>query len=347
VGTDGGILTEKAPIEDIECEFVDGYYLQSGFQALQAGKKELSNPIVLVAIRRLTSPSEIVELLSNAAQASGVKPGEIPRVVFFGNIEDGAYTHICNLINQGIIDAIVLKTPPQFGEMGKQLLEDIAAYASCKPITDSDNLRDFSTAYIGSLDKVVANKSESTLFADNSTELVTERIALIRSQAETEFVDAILEKLHDRISKLEGKIALFRIGAATDTGREEVEFRVEDAIHATRAAAEHGVVPGGGTTLLAFSKLPISDWYKHALESTFQRLLTNANMPAELTMDAVLKAPVGHGVNLRQGPEVVDLVEVGILDPSLVVEQIIKNATEAVANALTIGGATIFDQKED
>lgn len=345
VGSEGGILTEKAPIDDIECEFVDGYYLQTGFQAIQTGKKELNDPLVVVAIRKISSAHEAVELLQGIAKLSGVKPGEIPRFALIGNIEDAAYNHICYLIAQGAIDAIMLKAPPQFGEMGKHLLEDIATYACCMPITESDNIRNLSTAYIGSLDKLVASKQDSTLFADDSTQMVADRIAKIKEQAATETVDAILEKLHDRISKLDGKVALFRIGAATDTAREEIEFRVEDGIRATRAAAQHGVVAGGGTTLLALSSLGIGSHYSEALLSTFKKLLENANLPAEVTLKEVLEAPAGYGVDLQSGSGIIDMVEAGILDPTLVVEQIIKNATETIANALSVGGATIFEEK--
>lgn len=348
VGVDGGILAEKAPIEDVTCEFVDGYYLQNGFQALQAGKKELIDPMVIVSIRRLSNAADAIELLQMVVQTKQLQPGTIPRFVFIGNIEDGAYSCICDNINRGTIDAVILKTPPQFGEMGKQLLEDVAAYASCAPITDSTNFKAFDASYIGSIDKVVASKQDATLFADNSTELVTTRIQEIKDQILNETVDAILEKLKDRVAKLEGKIALFKIGAATDTAREELEYRVEDSIHATRAAAEYGVVPGGGSTLIELSRTDgISDYYKDALRSVFKQLLINAGLPAEVKLNDILDAPAGNGYNLRAGSELVNMVDAGVLDPTLVVEQIIKNATEVVANALTVGKSLIFTNRKE
>lgn len=350
VGADGGIITEKAPVDDIGREFVDGYYLQSGFQALQAGKKELIDPFVIVAVRRLTSAADIADVLTKSLQSRGFnrQTDGIPRFLLIGNIEDAAYMTAVNFINQGKIDAVLIKTPPQFGDMGKQLLEDIATYAGCSPLTEGSSLRDIDQTFVGSIDKIVASKSESTLFADNSTEAVQVRIKEIKDQIKAEVVDAISEKLKDRVAKLEGKIALFRIGGATDTVKEEIEFRVEDAIHATRAAYNDGVVAGGGITLLELSKLDIGDSFKEALQDTFKQLLVNANLPAEIKLDEALKAPIGHGFNLREDGELVDMIKAGVIDPALVIEQIVKNATAAATDMLTCETLIVFeDRKED
>lgn len=344
VGVDGGIIAEKAPIEDITCEYVDGYYLQNGFQALQAGKKELMEPFVIVAIKRLSSAADAIELLTLAAKAKQVQPGTIPKFVFIGNVEDGAYNCIVDNINRGTVDAIIIKTPPQFGEMGKQLLEDIAAYAGCNPIIDTTNFKTFDNSYIGTLNKVVASKTDATLFADNDTERVLVRIAEIQDQIVTESVDAILEKLRDRVAKLQGKIALFRIGAATDTAKEELEYRVEDSIHATRAAAQYGVLPGGGSTWVELSKTEgLSKEYRFALQDVFKQLLRNADLVVDVKFNEAFNAKPGMGFNLRGNDELVDMTKAGVLDPSLVLQQIVKNATEVVANGLTVGTALIYE----
>lgn len=351
VGADGGIITEKAPLNDVEREYVDGYYLQDGFMALQTGKKELIDPMVIVSIKRLTSAADANEVLTKTMQAQGITPeavqqGNIPRILFMGNIEDAAYMFIVNLINRGVIDAIILKTPPMFGEMGKYLLEDIAIYAGCSPITESTSLSEFGLPFVGSVNKVVTSKTESTIFGDNTSEAVQTRIAEIKDQIKAEPSDAVNEKLKDRVAKLDGKIALFKIGAATDTAKEELEFRVEDSINATRAAYSHGVVPGGGITLLNLSNTKISDLYKTALRETFKQLLINADLEAEVKLSEALKAPTGHGFNLRKGGELVDMIAEGVLDPSLVVSEIIKNATRTVADALTVGVGIIFEDTE-
>lgn len=350
VGPEGGVLAEKAPIETVECEFVEGYFLQTGFQALERGKKQINQPLVVVSQRRFSSAADANELLTKTLQARGVTPqsmqeGNLPKLLLIGNIEEAAYLFIVNLINQGAIDAVILKTPPQFGDMGKQLLEDIAIYAGCQVITDSVNLKEFTSQYVGTVDKVVASKGESTLFVKGETEEINVRVQEIKEQIAAETVEAILEKLKERVAKLQGKIALFKVGAATDTGREELEFRVDDAIKATRAAALHGVIPGGGSTLLDLSKLDISTYYRDALQSTFKRLLTNANLKAEVKLEEALGSKSGMGYNLRKNEELVDMVEAGILDPKLVLEQVIKNATETAGNILTIGTALISEEQ--
>lgn len=347
VGADGGIITEKAPLDDIEREFVDGYYLQNGFQALQVGKKEIADPFVIVSIRRLSSAADIIDILTNIAKIKGLQPGNIPRVLFIGNIEDAAYNTIVENINRGTIDAIVLKTPPMFGEMGKQLLEDVAIYANCRPFTESAGIRNFDTSYIGNINKIVASKTESTLFADNSTEAIITRVQEIRDQIKTETVDAISEKLKDRVAKLEGKIALFRIGGVTDSVKEEVEFRVEDAIHATRAAYTGGIVAGGGVTLLELSKLDISSYYCQALRDTFMRLIENAGMPPEVKLEQALKVEPGFGFDLKHTDELlIDMIKNGIIDPALVVREIIKNATASATDMLTTETLIIFEDKK-
>lgn len=347
VGQDGGILTEKSPITDIEREYVDGYYLQSGFQALQTSKKGLTDPFVIVSSKRLSSAADAIELLNKIVEAKNVKQGQIPRILFVGNFEDQAYNTIVNTINQGQIDAIIIKTPPMYGELGKYLLDDIALYAGCEMINESVSLKTFNENYIGSVEKVIANKSESTIFASNQTETVQTRIQELKDQIAVEDIPAVAEKLKDRVAKLEGKIALFKIGGVNDSIREESEFRMEDSINSTRHAFNDGIVPGGGITLLELSKLPdISDITRKALRSTFQRLLENANLPAELLLDKALKAKKGYGYNLRKGDTLVDMVKEGVIDPVTVVRESISNATGTASNTIKTGLGIIFTDME-
>jgi len=350
VGEDGGILTEKAPITEIEREYVDGYYLQSGFTALQAGKKELIDPWVVVSSKRLSSAADAIEILNRIMVAKGMTKEQmqtnIPRILFVGNIEDAAYTTIVNSINAGQLDAVIIKTPPMYGELGKYLLEDIAIYAGCELLTENHSLNTFGVRFIGSVDKVIANKSESTLFADNETVAVTDRVATIKDQIEAEEVPAVAEKLKDRVAKLEGKIAIFKIGGATDSTREETEFRVEDAINSTRHAYAEGIVAGGGVTLLELSKLKVSDITKKALRATFQQLLINANLPAELKLDEALRAPKGHGFNLKKDDKLVDMVKAGVVDPYVVVREVITHACGMAAESIKVGMALVFENTE-
>lgn len=376
VGQDGGILTEKAPITEIEREYIDGYYLQSGFTALQAGKKELIDPFVIVSSKRFSSAADAIELLNKTVESKLIKPGQIPRVLFIGNFEDAAYTTIVNSINQGQIDAVVIKTPPMYGELGKYLLDDIALYAGCEMITESTSLKQFNANYIGVVDRVIASKSDSTIFADNQTEAVQTRIQELKDQIEGEDAPAFAEKLRDRVAKLEGKIAIFKIGAAVDSTREELEFRIEDAINSTRHAHREGIVPGGGVTLLELSKLgnqgkpwrghvegvygeqlidgdepQISSITQAALQSTFQQLLVNANLPAELKLAQALSAKKGYGFNLRDTSSnragvPIDMMKAGIVDPYVVVREVITHACGMAAETIKVGMGIVFETTE-
>lgn len=358
VGQDGGILTEKAPINEVEREYVDGYYLQSGFTALQAGSKEIVDPYVVVSSKRLTSRADATDLLNGVARIMGGVPGQplqqIPRILFVGNFEDAAYFTIVDAINKGLIDAVIIKTPPMYGELGKQLLEDIALYAGCEPITDSTNLKNFVTirdkmpytTFIGIVDKVMANKSESTIFADNSTEAIRDRVVEIKDQIDAEVAPSVLEKLRDRVAKLEGKIAIFKIGGATDTERERLEFQIEDAINSTRNAYAEGIVPGGGVTLLQLSKLDISEMYRDALQSMFKQLLVNANLPSEVKLKEALEAKQGFGYNLRKGDDLVDVIADGVIDPYVVVREVIFHATSMASETLKLGLGIVFEDND-
>lgn len=355
VGRDGGIITEKAMINEIEREYINGYYMQSGFTALQSGKKELIDPYVVVSNKRLSSGADAAEILNGIVQAKNIQKGQIPRILFIGNFEDAAYTAIVNHINAGMIDAVVIKAPPMYGEYGKYLLEDIALYAGCSLITESTNIKQFIkqmsansfySPYIGTVDKVVANKSESTIFAPNDSEAIVERIAELKKQLKDEPVPAIAEKIRDRIAKLEGKIAIFKIGAPQDSSKEEIEFRVEDAINSTRHAYNDGIVAGGGVTLLELSKLKVSDVTRKALQSTFQQLLINANLPAELKLKEALDAPKGHGFNLRKDDKLVDMVKDGVIDPYIVAREVITHATHQIAETVKLGFGIFYTDDE-
>lgn len=357
VGKDGGIMAEKAPVSDVEREYMDGYFIQQGFQALQTGRKELNDPFVLVVEKRITSAAEIADLLTKTLQTMDFKPDQgIPRFVIVGNVEEAAYFSLVNLINQGKVDCIIVKTPAQFGDMGREVLADIATYAGCKVISDSVNIQQsFAiqsgsktySPYVGSINRVVSSHNETTLFADNQTEAVQTRVQEIKDRLEGEVSDAIAEKLRQRISMLEGKIAIFRIGGATESEKEEVEFRIEDSINATRAAQRHGVLPGGAVTLVELSKCNISDTYRKSLRAVFKKLLRNANLPVDVKLNELLAAPFGQGFNLRESDQLVDLVKNGILDPKLVVSEVIKNATSVAHIALTTGVLLTFEDKPE
>lgn len=356
VGPDGGLITEKAPIADVDQTYIDGYFIQQGFTAINSGKKELENPYIVITNKIITSRVDAIELLQKVGQKAHNDQG-LPldqplrdplRISFFGEIEGDAYNIIVANIQQGVFDGTITKTPPM-GDMGVQYLEDLALYTGGKAISKGEALATVGDDYIGKADKVSCTNVDTTVFGGACIqEDLDKRKQELRDRIKTEEIDAISEKLRDRLAKLENKIAVFRIGGATDTEREEKEFRIEDAIQSTRAAAQHGVVTGGGITLLKLSQTDgIGDLFKAALQNVFKKLMDNANLPADVKLNEALAAKDGYGFNLRSSGELVDLVKAGVLDPALVVEQVVTNAASTAANAVSMGAIINYIDKPE
>jgi chaperonin GroEL len=222
-------------------------------------------------------------------------------------------------------------------------------YCGAKMISAGDSLKNLDSTYIGRAERVVCTPYTTSIFGgQHAVEDLEARIAKLKESIETEESDNLVEKLRDRIAKLQGKIAVFRIGGTTDTEKEEKEFRIEDAIQATKAAMAEGVVPGGGTTLLRLSQTEgLSELTQKALQNVFKRLMDNANLPADVKMYEVLNSESPMGFNLRGEDKLVDLVEAGVLDPALVLKEVIKNACSTAGNALTIGAKIMFEDRKD
>jgi chaperonin GroEL len=350
VGQDGGIIAERAYIEGVEREYVEGYYLQEGMSALTEGKKELVDPLVVVTAKRISSNADFIELMNKIAQAAKLNPqtGDRLRVALVGEIDGQARDSFIANINQGNLDGVIIKTPST-GDMGVQYLDDIALYCGAKALSAGDNLKNFDASYIGHADKVICTPYTSSIFGgQHVSEDLDARIADLKERADTDESINLVEKFRDRIAKLQGKIAVFRIGGATDTEKEEKEFRIEDALQATKAALAEGVVPGGASTLLRLSETKgISVLTKQALRAVFQRLMDNASLPADVKLHEVLKSKSPMGFNLRGEDKLVDLVKSGVLDPALVLQEVIKNATSTAGNAVTIGLMITFEDTQD
>lgn len=361
VGNDGGLITEKALISGVDRTYINGYFLQQGFTALTEGKKEIEEPYIVVSSKPVTSRFDAIQILNRVGDRARVDQGlplstggqpvplkEPLRVSFFGEFDGEAYNVLVANINQGFFDGTITKTPPM-GELGAQYLDDIAVYCGGKPITAGESLTTVDGTYVGRAEKVTATTTETTIFGGQfNQEDLDKRIADIKDRIKTESLDAMVEKLKDRLAKLENKIALFRIGGATETEREEKEYRIEDAIQATKAAAQHGVVVGGGITLIKLSQTKdIHEIFQTALRNVFKKLITNAGLEGEVKLNEALQAPAGYGFNLREGGEPVDLVDEGVLDPTLVIEQVVENAASTAANAVSVGALITFVDKAE
>lgn len=360
VGPDGGLITEKAGIMGVDRTYITGYFMQQGFQAIQQGKKEIENCYIVVSAKHISSRIEIISLINKVGEKAHEDQG-LPltqngqpvqlhdpiKVAFFGEIDGEAYDVIVANIQTGAFDATVTKSLPM-GEMGAQYLEDLAILCGAKSIKAGENITSIDSSYIGMADKVSCTTAETTIFGgQGATEDLEKRKRELKDRLKTEALEPVQEKIRDRLSKLEGKVALFRIGGATETEREEKEFRIEDAIQSTRAAAQSGVVTGGGITLLKLSKTKgIGEVTTQALRNVFKKLMSNANLPADDKLSEALNAPEGQGYNLREGTVLTDLVASGILDPYLVIQEVVINASSTAANAVTIGAIICFIDEE-
>lgn len=361
VGPDGGLITEKAGITGVDRTYVTGYFMQQGFQAIQQGKKEVENCYIVVSAKHISSRIEAISLLNKIGEKAH-EDQELPmtqggqpvplrdplKIAFFGEIDGEAYDVIVANINANSFDGTITKSLPM-GEMGAQYLEDLAILCGAKAIKAGENLTAIDTSYIGMADKVSCTTAETTIFGgQGAAEDLERRKRELKERLKTEALEPVQEKIKDRLSKLEGKVALFRIGGATETEREEKEFRIEDAIQSTRAAAQSGVVTGGGITLLKLSKTEgIGEVTTQALRNVFKKLMSNANLPADDKLSEALSASESQGFNLREGGILTDLVSSGILDPYAVIQEVVVNASSTAANAVTIGAVITFIDSEE
>lgn len=343
VGENGGIITEKSHVSGVEREYVDGYYLQNGFTAISEGRREIENALVVVSSKRLSSHVDALEILQKVSEAN---KGQRLRIAFIGEIEGDAYKTIVTNIMQGNVDAVIVATPST-GDMGVQYLEDIALYTGARLLSDGDNIQNFDASWVGQAKRIVCTQTATSIFSESAIEEdLKNRIEKLQKRVKLEESEFLAEKIKDRIAKLEGKIALFKIGGATETEKDEKEYRIEDAIQATRAAYGNGVVPGGGTTLLRLGELEISPLFKEAIHSSFRKLMENASLPADVKINDVLGSKSPMGINIRNSGKLVDLVKEGVLDPTRVVEQIITNASSIAGNAITTDCMIVFEDRE-
>lgn len=351
VGLDGGIIAEKAFIDGVEREYQEGYYLQEGFNGLAEGKRELINPIVVVTGKRIASNADFVELMNKIAQLSKIdmQKGERLNVAIIGELDGDARNSFITNINQGNLNGVIVKSPST-GDMATQYLEDIAIYCGAKMLTSGESIKNMDARYLGKAERVICTPYTTSIFGGiGAEEDVEARVADIKERIEAEESDNLQEKFKDRIAKLQGKIAVFRIGGITETAKEELEFRIEDALQATKAALDKGVVPGGASTLLRLSESAgLSTITKSALRDVFTRLMQNANLPAEVKLDQVLNTKAPMGINLRGDTnKPVDLIKAGVLDPALVLQEVIRNATATAGSAVTIGLIITYEDKNE
>ncbi len=346
VGKDGVVNVEEGQTFGLELEFTEGMQFDKGYLSpymiTDAERMEavLDDPYILIANSKIGAVKDILPVLEQVIQAGR------PLLIVAEDVEGESLATIVVNKLRGTFTAVAVKAPG-FGDRRKRMLEDIAILAGGEVITEEMGLKLESTklSQLGRARKVVVNKDSTTIIdGAGSGDEIKARIKQIKAEVENTDSDFDREKLQERLAKLSGGVAVVKVGAATETEMKEKKHRVEDALQATRAALEEGIVPGGGVALLAASKAVKLDSYEgdertgaaiiiRALEEPVRQLASNAGLEGSVVVNKVRSAPKGQGLNVDTN-EVEDLVKAGIIDPTMVTRSALQNAASIAKNIL-------------
>ncbi|MFA6078911.1 MAG: chaperonin GroEL [Candidatus Omnitrophota bacterium] len=347
VGKDGVITVEEGKASKTELELVEGMEFDQGYLSpyfvTDAEKMEcsLEDPYILIHEKKISNMKDILPLLEKMARAS--KPLLIISEETEGEV---LATLVVNKI-RGTLSCCAVKAPG-YGDRRKSMLEDIAVLTGGKAITEDlgIKLENVKLEELGRAKRVRIDKDNTTIVeGGGKTADIQSRIAQIRKQIEITDSDYDKEKLQERLAKLAGGVAVINVGAATETEMKEKKARVEDALHATRAAVEEGIVPGGGVALLrcigSLDSLKLSgdekigaDIIRRALEEPLRQIANNAGMEGSVVVMEVKKRKTNEGYNAETG-EYVDMMQAGVIDPKKVTRSALQNAASIASLMIT------------
>jgi chaperonin GroEL len=347
VGKDGVVNVEEGQTFGMELEFTEGMQFDRGYispyMVTDQDRMEavLEDPYILIYGGKISSVQDLLPVLERVIQAGR------PLLVIAEDVEGEALaTLIVNKL-RGTFTGIAVKAPG-FGDRRKRMLEDIAILADGEVVSEEMGLKLENTqpSQLGRARKVVVAKDTTTVIdGAGDPDEIKGRIKQIKAEIETTDSDFDREKLQERLAKLAGGVAVVKVGAATETEMKEKKHRVEDALQATRAALEEGIVPGGGVVLV--NAIPALDGLsldgdeatgaaivRRALEEPLRQLADNAGMEGSVVVGKVKELKAGHGLDVESG-EYVDLVKVGIIDPAMVTRSALQNAASIAKNIIT------------
>jgi len=347
VGKDGVVNVEEGQTFGLELEFTEGMQFDKGYLSpymiTDAERMEavLDDPYILVANQKIAAVKDVLPVLEQVIQAGR------PLLIVAEDVEGESLATIVVNKLRGTFTAVAVKAPG-FGDRRKRMLEDIAILSGAEVITEEMGLKLENTkiAQLGRARKVVVDKDSTTIVdGAGDSEAIKSRIKQLRAEIENTDSDFDREKLNERLAKLAGGVAVVKVGAATETEMKEKKHRVEDALQATRAALEEGIVPGGGVALLQAIKSVKLDTLEgdertgaaiivRALEEPLRQLAYNAGLEGSVVVDKVRNAKKGQGLNVDTG-EIEDLVAKGIIDPTMVTRSALQNAASIAKNILT------------
>ncbi|EEW36885.1 chaperonin GroEL [Granulicatella adiacens ATCC 49175] len=347
VGNDGVITIEESKGIETELDVVEGMQFDRGYlsQYMVTDNDKmiatLDNPFILITDKKVSNIQEIIPLLEQIVQQGRAL------LIIADDVDGEALpTLVLNKL-RGTFNVVAVKAPG-FGDRRKAMLEDIAVLTGAQVITEDLGLelKDATLAQLGTAGKVVVSKDSTTIVEGaGSKDLIANRVALIRAQAQDTTSDFDREKLHERLAKLSGGVAVIKVGAATETELKEKKLRIEDALNATRAAVEEGIVSGGGTALVNVQKVvdalelegDLATGAKivsRSLEEPLRQIAENAGLEGSVIVACLKSEEKGIGYNAATD-EWVNMIEAGIVDPTKVTRSALQNAASVSALLLT------------
>lgn len=356
VGKEGVVTVEEGQGLSLESEVVEGFTFDRGFvspyMVTDTARMEAvyDKPAIVITDKKISSIQEFLPLLEKVAQS-----GKKDLVLIAEDVEGEALgTLVLNRL-KGVFNTVAVKAPA-FGDRRKDILNDIAILTGAEVITEDRGMtfENVDLDVVGSARKVIVTKDETTIIEGaGSPAEVDGRIAQINSQAAAATSEYDKENFEKRRAALGGKVAVIKVGGATETEIEEKKYRVDDAVAAVKAALDEGIVPGGGVTLINLSASITDDakddiavaagkqLLKRALEQPFRILLTNSGLNADEWLPQVKKAKPGQGVNVNDPSKLVDLKSAGVVDPARVTKEALLNAVSIAGTSMTMGALVV------
>ena len=350
IGKDGIVTVEAGQGLEMEQEIVEGFSYDKGYSSpffvtdLNRQEAIFDKPLILLTDKKISASNEILPVLEKVAQS-----GHKDLVIIAEEVSGEALSLLVLNKLKGVFNSLVLKAPA-FGDRRKEILEDIAVLTGATVISEDKGMKleDAEISSLGSAKKIIATKDNSTIISGaGDHKAVKSRIELIKSQANLATSDYDREQYEKRAAALLGKVAVIKVGGATETEIDEKKYRVDDAVAATKAALDEGIVTGGGVTLVNLANQLTSEdagtkIVKNALKAPLLHILENAGLNAQALLAAVENAKPGQGINVME-PEkgLQDLKKAGVIDPARVTREAVQNAISIAATAITMGALIV------
>lgn len=356
IGKDGVVTVEQGQGLEMQSEITEGFTYDKGYASAffitDANRQEaiFDKPEILITDKKISAVNDIVPFLEKMAQT-----GRKDLVIIAEEVEGEALSVLVLNKLKGVFNTLVLKAPA-FGDRRKEVMEDIAILTGATVVSADKgmSLENSGLEVLGSAHKIIATKDETTIIkgAGKQAELKA-RIAQIEAQAEASNSDYETGEFNKRAAALKGRVAVIKVGGATETEIDEKKYRVDDAVAATKAALDEGIVPGGGVTLVNLSKNLKDDnagasILKNALKAPFVHITENAGLNSQALLAQVETAKDGQGVNVMT-PEkgLIDLKKAGVIDPARVTREAVQNAVSIAATTITMGALVVELPEKD